>query len=121
MAYREITKEESTTDKPAALEDNLIVVGVAGIKDPLKESVPEAVLNCKNAGITVRMVTGDNIDTATAIAKDAQIIPGNFKRPEVQGTRNYYTVMEGKEFRTLTGGIIEVPIDKEDEEYESDD
>jgi P-type E1-E2 ATPase len=65
------------------LEKNLIVIGVVGIKDPLKESVPEAVLNCKKAGIIVRMVTGDNTETATAIAKDAQIIPTNFKRPEI--------------------------------------
>jgi len=43
------------------LEKDLIVLGVAGIKDPLKESVPYAVFNCKKAGITVRMVTGDNI------------------------------------------------------------
>jgi Ca2+ transporting ATPase len=67
------------------LEKDLIVLGVAGIKDPLKESVPEAVLNCKKAGITVRMVTGDNIDTATAIAKDAHIIPSNFVRPKNEG------------------------------------
>jgi len=43
------------------LEQDLIVLAVAGIKDPLKEAVPDAVLNCKKAGITVRMVTGDNI------------------------------------------------------------
>ena len=66
------------------------------------------------------MVTGDNTETATAIAKDANIIPSSFKRPEVQGTRNYYTVMEGKEFRSLTGGIMQVEMDKDDEEYESE-
>ena len=42
------------------MEDGLTVVAVAGIKDPLKDHIPEAVLNCKKAGITVRMVTGDN-------------------------------------------------------------
>lgn len=71
----------------------MVVLGLAGIKDPLKKSVPEAVKVCKNAGITVRMVTGDNIDTATAIAKDAQIIPSNFVRPQHEGERNYYVVM----------------------------
>ena len=67
------------------MEQNLIVLAVAGIKDPLKETVPDAVLNCKKAGITVRMVTGDNIETATAIAKDAHIIPSNFVRPKSEG------------------------------------
>jgi len=95
----------------------LIIIGIAGIKDPLKESVPEAVLNCKNAGIIVRMVTGDNTETATAIAKDAQILPSNFVRPTVEGTKNYYTVLEGKEFRALVGGLVEVEIGKDDEDY----
>ena len=64
------------------------------------------------------MVTGDNIETATAIAKDANIIPTNFKRPDIEGTKNYYAVMEGKEFRKLVGGLIKVAIEKDDEEYE---
>ena len=67
------------------------------------------------------MVTGDNIDTATAIAKDANIIPSNFKRPDIEGTKNYYAVMEGKEFRKLVGGIVQVPMDKDDEEFEQED
>ena len=83
MCYRELTKDEAHTDHPESLEENLIVVGVAGIKDPLKDAIPEAVQKCKDAGIIVRMVTGDNTETATAIAKDANIIPSSFKRPEV--------------------------------------
>jgi Ca2+-transporting ATPase len=39
----------------------LVVIALAGIMDPLKESIPEAVQNCKKAGIIVRMVTGDNL------------------------------------------------------------
>ena len=96
VCYNEISREEAYTDNPEKLEKNLIVIGVTGIKDPLKESVPEAVLNCKKAGIIVRMVTGDNTETATAIAKDARIIPADFKRPDIEGTKNYYAVMEGK-------------------------
>lgn len=99
----------------------MIVVGVAGIKDPLKETVPQAVLNCKKAGITVRMVTGDNTDTATAIAKDANIIPSHFERPTIEGTKNYYCVLEGKEFRRLVGGLKQVPISKDDEDYDEND
>lgn len=55
---------------------------MVGIKDPLKEGIPEAVANCKRAGIVVRMVTGDNTQTATAIAKDANILPATFQRPQ---------------------------------------
>ena len=45
------------------------MVGVFGLMDPLREGIPEAVLTCQKAGINVRMVTGDNIDTARAISR----------------------------------------------------
>jgi P-type E1-E2 ATPase len=69
ICYQELPKDFANTSDPEKLEKDLIILGLAGIKDPLKDSVPEAVLNCKKAGITVRMVTGDNTETATAIAK----------------------------------------------------
>lgn len=60
ICYREIkTSELNNSDED--LESNMIILGLAGIKDPLKESIPESVNQCKRAGITVRMVTGDNI------------------------------------------------------------
>ena len=71
------------------------MLGLAGIKDPLKEGIPEAVTSCKRAGIIVRMVTGDNTETATAIAKDANIIPAVYEKPE-RGEPGEFLVMEGK-------------------------
>ena len=68
------------------------MLALAGIKDPLKEGIPEAVNSCKRAGIVVRMVTGDNTETATAIAKDANILPSNFEPPE-DGSPGEFTVM----------------------------
>ena len=53
----------------------MIVIGIVGLKDPLKKGVALTVNKCKSAGITVRMVTGDNSETAVAIAKDANILP----------------------------------------------
>ncbi|CAN7138136.1 unnamed protein product [Brassica rapa subsp. narinosa] len=49
------------------------MVAVVGIKDPVRPGVREAVQTCQAAGITVRMVTGDNISTAKAIAKECGI------------------------------------------------
>jgi P-type E1-E2 ATPase len=46
------------------LETDLTLLAIVGIKDPLRSNVPAAVQACKTAGIIVRMVTGDNIDTA---------------------------------------------------------
>lgn len=48
-------------------------VGLVGIQDPLRPQVAQAVLRCQQAGMKVRMVTGDNITTATAIAKECGI------------------------------------------------
>lgn len=95
ICYREIPENVVNTSDPEKLESQLIVLGVAGIKDPLKQSVPDAVVKCKLAGITVRMVTGDNTETAIAIAKDANLIPPHYQRP-AKGEKLYYTVMEGK-------------------------
>ncbi|XP_058081712.1 calcium-transporting ATPase 10, plasma membrane-type-like [Magnolia sinica] len=49
-------------------------IGIVGIKDPVRPGVKESVAICKAAGITVRMVTGDNINTAKAIARECGIL-----------------------------------------------
>lgn len=56
------------------LEDDLIAVGLFGIQDPLRDTIVQSVQTCKAAGIKVIMCTGDNIDTATAISKNAGIV-----------------------------------------------
>ena len=50
------------------------MVGIFGLKDPLRPGIREAVETCHKAGINVRMVTGDNIDTARAMSLEAGII-----------------------------------------------
>ena len=65
--------------------------------DTLREGVKEAVNSCDEAGITVRMVTGDNKETARAIAVNCGIIK--------EGDENAL-VMEGPEFVNEIGGIV---------------
>lgn len=50
------------------------MAGIFGLKDPLRDGIKASVLACHKAGINVRMVTGDNIDTAKAISIEAGII-----------------------------------------------
>lgn len=64
------------------LEYKLTAIALVGIKDPLRPEIPEAVRMCKRAGIIVRMVTGDNMNTAIAIAKEAEILPSNYIKPD---------------------------------------
>ena len=56
-----------------AAEEGLIFLGLCGMTDGLKEGVPEAVAECRQAGITTVMITGDHKKTALAIAKKAGI------------------------------------------------
>jgi Ca2+-transporting ATPase len=57
-----------------AVENNLVLVGIFGLMDPLRPGIKDAVEQCKRSGINIRMVTGDNLDTAIAISKEAGII-----------------------------------------------
>jgi len=55
-------------------EGGLSCICIVGIKDPLRPGVKEAIELCRTAGISVRMVTGDNINTAKAIAAECGIL-----------------------------------------------
>ena len=61
-------------DDKAVTEKNLCLVAIFALKDPLREGVPKAVRQCHDAGINVRMVTGDNLNTARAISLEAGIL-----------------------------------------------
>ena len=80
IAYKDITKEEY--DNCGKLNDEgklidqygMVFLGVFGIRDSLRDGVVEAVRKCHEAKVNVIMVTGDNIVTATAIAKECGIL-----------------------------------------------
>jgi Ca2+-transporting ATPase len=82
FAHREITGDDET-------ETGLIWDGYVGIRDPLRDDIIASVAACGTAGIRVRMVTGDNPETARAIAHDAGILGAG-------------TVMQGAAFRALS-------------------
>jgi len=69
---------------------DMIWIGVVGIHDPLREGVVEAVAQCQRSGVVVRMVTGDNVTTARAIAAECGILTDGA------------VVMEGPAFRQLS-------------------
>ncbi len=56
------------------LEEDLVFVGLAGLEDPPRPEVPEALRKCREAGIKVIMVTGDHPGTAMAIAREIGMI-----------------------------------------------
>ena len=73
LAYRDFDHEVNWEDEDALSQD-LTVVAFVGIQDPLRDEVPNAVKTCLEAGVVVRMVTGDNVVTARAIAINCGIL-----------------------------------------------
>ena len=61
----------------ASMERNMIFDGFVAISDPLRADVYDAVKNCRVAGIDLKILTGDNIITATAIANELHILSAN--------------------------------------------
>ncbi|RXN23567.1 plasma membrane calcium-transporting ATPase 3 isoform X2 [Labeo rohita] len=79
IGYRDLPGDpEPDWENEAEIVTDLTCIAVVGIEDPVRPEVPEAIRKCQRAGITVRMVTGDNINTARAIAAKCGIIqPGD--------------------------------------------
>ncbi|XP_061759074.1 plasma membrane calcium-transporting ATPase 3b isoform X2 [Nerophis ophidion] len=107
IAYRDLpTNPEPDWENETEIVTELTCITVVGIEDPVRPEVPDAIRKCQRAGITVRMVTGDNINTARAIAAKCGIIhPGDD-----------FICLEGKDFnrriRNEKGEIEQERIDK---------
>uniref|UniRef100_A0A8C2BAB3 Calcium-transporting ATPase n=1 Tax=Cyprinus carpio TaxID=7962 RepID=A0A8C2BAB3_CYPCA len=107
VAYRDFPADpEPNWEDENNILSELTAICVVGIEDPVRPEVPDAILKCQRAGITVRMVTGDNINTARAIAIKCGIIhPGED-----------FLCIDGKEFnrriRNEKGEVEQERIDK---------
>ncbi|VDL92038.1 unnamed protein product [Schistocephalus solidus] len=112
IAYKEdpiSTAEKQSIDDESAWLQGLILLCVVGIEDPVRSEVPLAIRNCQRAGITVRMVTGDNMETAKSIAIKCGIL-NNRARDSPDA------VMDGREFNRrirhpLTGHVSQGLLD----------
>lgn len=98
IAFRDFEASEifeHPDDDPAAvnlewLASGLVLVGLFGIRDPLRPEVIDSVRKCQEAGVFVRMITGDNFMTAKAVAAECGIYtPGGI-------------AMDGPTFRRLS-------------------
>lgn len=75
MAYREFPQKSGKLSDND-IQDNLTFIGLAGMADPPRHEAKEAVALCKQAGIKVKMVTGDNKITAESVARQINLPPG---------------------------------------------
>ncbi|XP_075155975.1 plasma membrane calcium-transporting ATPase 3-like [Haematobia irritans] len=117
VAYRDFVKSNAASnevlmdgepnwDDEENIMSNLTCLCIVGIEDPVRPEVPEAIRKCQRAGITVRMVTGDNINTARSIATKCGILKPN----------DDFLILEGKDFnsriRDSNGNVQQHLVDK---------
>jgi len=114
LAYKDLTNSEYNNESQLEesgdegakdlLQTKMTLVAIFGIKDPLRPGIQEAIEKCRQAHVHVRMVTGDNIETAIAIAKDAGILPRN----DEEIKKHPFMCMTGAQFRAHFEGVKEV-------------
>ncbi len=68
------TTRTRSTHRRDELEHGLVFAGFVAIRDPLRDDVKDAVAQCRAAGIEVKMITGDNVETARAIGRDIGLL-----------------------------------------------
>lgn len=73
LAYREL----DALPEGGLPEEGLTFAGFMGLEDPPRPEVPQALLDCRSAGIRVIMITGDAGPTAAAIAREIGLITGD--------------------------------------------
>ena len=93
FAYQVLDGKETVFEDGKLVADNLTFMGVVAISDPVRKEVPAAVAECVNAGINVKIVTGDTPGTAQEIGRQIGLWT------TTDGDRNMIT---GPEFAALT-------------------
>jgi P-type Ca2+ transporter type 2C len=92
--------EDPTVANFHSVHEGMTLIAIYGIKDPLRPSVIDAIKDCQKAGVVVRMVTGDNILTGKAIARECGIYD-----PSKGGI-----AMEGPVFRRMSEEELKATI-----------
>ena len=115
LAYRDlpdgfdldcVSATVTNSDGTSAFEAETELIGIAlvGIEDPLRPEVPDAIKKCYRAGIDVRLVTGDNPETAASIAYQAGILRDEHflhkHDDRVASNLKHHVLMEGRDFRS---------------------
>ncbi|KAL6629084.1 hypothetical protein ACP70R_028849 [Stipagrostis hirtigluma subsp. patula] len=109
FAYRSLDLNDVPSEEQRVnwqLPDNdLTLIGIVGMKDPCRPGVRDAVQLCINAGVKVRMVTGDNLKTARAIALECGILTDHPEAPRQE-------IIEGRVFRAYSDAEREEVAEK---------
>ncbi len=99
LAYRKL----DAGDDWKSLEQDMVFAGLAGLEDPPRPEVPEAIRKCQEAGIKVIMVTGDHPRTATAIAREIGLVKSDTP-----------TVITGEQLRHFSTTQLQLVLDAQE-------
>ncbi len=94
FSYKDLDKPKVSEEEA---ESGQVFLGLEGMVDPPRKEVPEAIAACQGAGIRVIMITGDNIDTARAIAHEVGI---------------YGDAIEGKTLEGISDTELKMAVEK---------
>ncbi len=97
FAYKKV--DDYTNYSIKEIEEDLVYTGIVGMMDPPREGVKESIEMCKNAGITVKMITGDHKNTASSIAK-------------LVGISNAENTLTGKEMESMSESELKDAVNK---------
>lgn len=108
VARRTLEEGELLRSRETA-EAQLEFVGLAGLYDPPRVETAPAVRKCQRAGITVHMLTGDHVKTATAIAREVGILPPREEEAVLdnQHSPTTTTIMQASAFDALTEAQVD--------------
>ncbi|XP_022758299.1 calcium-transporting ATPase 12, plasma membrane-type-like [Durio zibethinus] len=111
FAHKQVSGEEMEYDGDSGKthqrmnEEGLTLLGIVGLKDPCRQEVKKAVEACQSAGVGIKMITGDNLFTAKAIATECGILGPDYREESGE-------VVEGIEFRNYTPDERMEKVDK---------
>ncbi|MFT4304132.1 MAG: cation-translocating P-type ATPase [Candidatus Woesearchaeota archaeon] len=100
VATKELKNYKSDTEISKSLKNKFVLEGIVGIRDPIRSDVYEAILDCKDAGVEVIMITGDHKSTAEHIGKQLNIV-----------TKQRFKIIEGHELDTWTDKELDSMIE----------
>ncbi|KAG8370246.1 hypothetical protein BUALT_Bualt14G0097000 [Buddleja alternifolia] len=95
FAHKQVSQSENGEENKKIEENGLTLLGFVGLKDPCRPGVKKAVEDCQYAGVNIKMITGDNVFTAKAIATECGILSSTQELDDG-------SVIEGVEFRNYT-------------------
>ena len=118
FAYKDISPDaytETALDpkSPDTQLGALVFIGMTAISDPVRPTVPAAIRSCIDAGIDVKMVTGDTSVTATEIGRQVGLVPENVTIEQIQsgyGPDGKRFQITGQEFAALSDEDLEACI-----------